>query len=230
MLQATAVTPVPIAFRRPAGASRSRATRPSPSSIRMCSQGWRAAGAEIVPFSPLADEPPPPDCDCCWLPGGYPELHAGRLAAASALPRGLARFRADEAGPWRVRRLHGARQARSSTPRARATPWPGSCPSSRASRERKMQLGYRDARLLADSRARPRGLATQGPRIPLFDASRSPERTSPSRSSPTPMARRRDRQARGEGSSAARSFTPSRVWIEDVFAFLVMAMTKEGTS
>src|SRR6266478_6023351 len=40
--------------------------------------GWRRAGAEIVAFSPLADEPPPPDCDACWLPGGYPELHAGR--------------------------------------------------------------------------------------------------------------------------------------------------------
>ena len=35
-----------------------------------------------MPFSPLADEAPPEDCDVCWLPGGYPELHAGRLAAA----------------------------------------------------------------------------------------------------------------------------------------------------
>ncbi|MTV14717.1 MULTISPECIES: cobyrinate a,c-diamide synthase [Bradyrhizobium] len=44
-------------------------------------EAWRAAGAEIVPFSPLADEGPDPDADACWLPGGYPELHAGRLAA-----------------------------------------------------------------------------------------------------------------------------------------------------
>src|SRR5579871_952461 len=55
-------------------------------------QGWRAAGAEIVPFSPLADEAPPDDCDFCWLPGGYPELHAGRLAAASRFRDGLRRF------------------------------------------------------------------------------------------------------------------------------------------
>ncbi len=54
--------------------------------------GWRAAGAEIVPFSPLADEPPPPECDTCWLPGGYPELHAGRLAAAKRFRAGLAKF------------------------------------------------------------------------------------------------------------------------------------------
>jgi cobyrinic acid a,c-diamide synthase len=55
-------------------------------------QGWRAAGAEIVSFSPLADEPPPSDCDFCWLPGGYPELHAGRLATAARFRKGLRRF------------------------------------------------------------------------------------------------------------------------------------------
>src|SRR5580658_5903618 len=52
-------------------------------------QGWLAAGAETVSFSPLADEPPPSDCDFCWLPGGYPELHAGRLAAAARFREGL---------------------------------------------------------------------------------------------------------------------------------------------
>ncbi|TVQ57523.1 MAG: cobyrinate a,c-diamide synthase [Rhodobacteraceae bacterium] len=51
--------------------------------------GWRAAGAEILPFSPLADEPPDPDADLVWLPGGYPELHAGRLAAAGRFMAGL---------------------------------------------------------------------------------------------------------------------------------------------
>ncbi len=53
---------------------------------------WRRRGAEIVRFSPLADEPPPEDCDCCWLPGGYPELHAGRLAAARRFLEGLTAF------------------------------------------------------------------------------------------------------------------------------------------
>ena len=53
---------------------------------------WRAAGAEIAPFSPLANEAPPPDCDVCWLPGGYPELHAGRLAGASTFLAGLRSF------------------------------------------------------------------------------------------------------------------------------------------
>lgn len=45
--------------------------------------GWREAGAEISLFSPLADEGPKADVDAVFLPGGYPELHAGHLAAAS---------------------------------------------------------------------------------------------------------------------------------------------------
>lgn len=51
--------------------------------------GWRNAGAEILPFSPLADEAPAKDADLVWLPGGYPELHAGTLAAASNYLKGL---------------------------------------------------------------------------------------------------------------------------------------------
>lgn len=52
-------------------------------------EGWRAAGAEILPFSPLADQAPDADADLVWLPGGYPELHAGRLAAADTFRKGL---------------------------------------------------------------------------------------------------------------------------------------------
>ncbi len=52
-------------------------------------KGWRDAGAEILPFSPLADEAPAKDADLVWLPGGYPELHAGTLAAASTYLAGL---------------------------------------------------------------------------------------------------------------------------------------------
>src|SRR5207253_9766811 len=42
-------------------------------------EGWRAAGAEVLPFSPLADEAPDDRSDICWFPGGYPELHAGQI-------------------------------------------------------------------------------------------------------------------------------------------------------
>ncbi|MBR4184799.1 MAG: cobyrinate a,c-diamide synthase [Clostridia bacterium] len=39
----------------------------------------RDMGAEIVPFSPLLNEPVPPSADGLLLPGGYPELHAEAL-------------------------------------------------------------------------------------------------------------------------------------------------------
>ncbi len=44
---------------------------------------WQAAGAQIIPFSPLADEAPAKEADAIFLPGGYPELHGAKLAANS---------------------------------------------------------------------------------------------------------------------------------------------------
>ncbi|NOW45393.1 cobyrinic acid a,c-diamide synthase [Novosphingobium sp. SG751A] len=54
-------------------------------------EGWRRAGARVLPFSPLADESPSSEADLVWLPGGYPELHAGAIAAAGKFLSGLAR-------------------------------------------------------------------------------------------------------------------------------------------
>jgi len=51
--------------------------------------GWRRAGAELSFFSPLADEAPESDADAIYLPGGYPELHAGKLAAATAFKEAM---------------------------------------------------------------------------------------------------------------------------------------------
>ena len=72
-------------------------------------QGWRAAGADIRFFSPLANEAPDDDCDACWLPGGYPELHAGRLAGSRSLHGRTPPIRLDAPNSWRVRRIHDAR-------------------------------------------------------------------------------------------------------------------------
>jgi cobyrinic acid a,c-diamide synthase len=54
--------------------------------------GWHKAGAEITFFSPLANEPPPEHCGFCLLPGGYPELHAERIAAADHFLTGVRKF------------------------------------------------------------------------------------------------------------------------------------------
>jgi cobyrinic acid a,c-diamide synthase len=111
--------------------------------------GWRAAGAEIVPFSPLADEAPGADCDACWLPGGYPELHAGRLAAANRFRDGLRAFA-------RTRPVHGEcggyMVLGESLEDADGVTQPmcGLLPVATSYRRRKLHLGYRVAHLLAD--------------------------------------------------------------------------------
>ncbi|TBW35224.1 cobyrinate a,c-diamide synthase [Siculibacillus lacustris] len=111
--------------------------------------GWRAAGAEIVPFSPLADEAPPDDCDVCWLPGGYPELHAGRLAAATGFRAGLARFA-------ETRPVHGECGGymvlgRTLTDAAGTVhPMAGLLDVATSFATRRMTLGYRSVELLAD--------------------------------------------------------------------------------
>lgn len=49
----------------------------------------RALGADLVFFSPVADEAVP-DCDAVWLPGGYPELHADALVNGARCRASLA--------------------------------------------------------------------------------------------------------------------------------------------
>jgi cobyrinic acid a,c-diamide synthase len=113
-------------------------------------EGWRRMGAEIVRFSPLANEPPPSDCDCCWLPGGYPELHAGVLAAARRFRDGLTRFAATrpvhgECGGYMV--LGEALEDADRNSHAMT----GLLGHATSFATRQLHLGYRQALLLADS-------------------------------------------------------------------------------
>jgi cobyrinic acid a,c-diamide synthase len=124
-------------------------------------RGWRQAGAEIVPFSPLADEAPHGSCDACWLPGGYPELHAGRLAAANSFKAGLAAFAATwpvhgECGGYMVlgqglEDAGGVRHAMT-----------GLLGHATSFAQRKLHLGYRQARLLSDCALGKDGSAVRG--------------------------------------------------------------------
>ncbi len=124
-------------------------------------RGWRAAGAEVAFFSPLADEPPPDDADACWLPGGYPELHAGRLAAASRFKAGLAAFA-------RERPVHGECGGymvlgQTLTDAAgQCHPMVGLLAAHFSFARRKMQLGYRDVVLDAACSWAPKGARFRG--------------------------------------------------------------------
>ena len=51
--------------------------------------GWKKAGAELFHFSPLKDEAPATGCDAIFLPGGYPELHAGQISQNHQFLNGL---------------------------------------------------------------------------------------------------------------------------------------------
>jgi len=110
---------------------------------------WRGAGAEILPFSPLANEAPPEHADCSWLPGGYPELHAGTLAAARNFAEGLGRFA-------QTRPVHGecggymvlGQSLQDADGRVHAMT--GLLGHSTSFAKRRLHLGYRSARLLSD--------------------------------------------------------------------------------
>src|SRR5208282_215189 len=124
-------------------------------------QGWRAAGAEIVSFSPLADESPPADCDLCWLPGGYPELHAGRLAAAARFRDGLRVFS-------ETRLVHGECGGYMALGESLvdaagvAHPMAGLLGVETSFAKRRMTLGYREARLAADCALGAEGAILRG--------------------------------------------------------------------
>ncbi len=123
--------------------------------------GWRAQGAELLAFSPLADEPPPEDCDCCWLPGGYPELHAGTLAAATRFKDGLRRFAETrpvhgECGGYMV--LGESLVDAAGEIHAMA----GLLGVATSFAKRKMHLGYRDVTLAADGCLGAAGTALRG--------------------------------------------------------------------
>lgn len=144
--------------------------------------GWRSAGAALDFFSPLANEAPDAAADAVYLPGGYPELHAGRLAANRGFLDGLRAAAArgatiyGECGGYMVMGTGlidaaGARHAMA-----------GLLPLEASFAERRRQLGYRNARLAASG---PLGAAGAGFRghefhyatilgegegAPLFDA------------------------------------------------------------
>lgn len=61
---------------------------------------WRAMGADLRFFSPLGDESPGAGADAVYLPGGYPELHAGRLADNEGFLTGLRQAATDGAAVY----------------------------------------------------------------------------------------------------------------------------------
>lgn len=124
--------------------------------------GWRGDGAEVSFFSPLADEAPDLQCDAVYLPGGYPELHAGRLAASANFLGGLRRAAAlgvpifGECGGYMV--LGESLVDADGTAHGMA----GLLPLVTSFAERRLHLGYRRGTTIADTPFARKGEALRG--------------------------------------------------------------------
>jgi cobyrinic acid a,c-diamide synthase len=120
-------------------------------------EGWRRAGAELSFFSPLADQMPDPAADAIYLPGGYPELHAGRLAAAERFFAGV------RAAAAQGRAIYGecggymALGESLTDAEGRAHRMAELLPHVTSFAERRLHLGYRQATLLGESPIGPAG-------------------------------------------------------------------------
>jgi len=125
-------------------------------------QGWRDQGAALSFFSPLQDEAPAKDCDAIFLPGGYPELQAGRLAANATMLQGL------RAAAGRNAAIYGecggfmllGRSLVDAEGREHAMA--GLLPVTTSFAQRKRQLGYRRITALVDSPLGAKGSRFRG--------------------------------------------------------------------
>jgi cobyrinic acid a,c-diamide synthase len=124
-------------------------------------EGWRAAGAEVLPFSPLADESPDDSADVCWLPGGYPELHARQIASNGRFRNALKVFAQTrpvhgECGGYMVL---GEGLTDANGTRHEMT---GLLGLETSFAKRRMHLGYRRAELTAGMPGHPQGSRLRG--------------------------------------------------------------------
>lgn len=121
-----------------------------------------AAGAELVPFSPLADGALPPDLGGLILPGGYPELAAPELAANAALREAVRAF-CDSGRPvWAE--CGGYMYLMRSLADAEGREWPmcGAVPARAVMGTRRAALGYRTGRTLRPGPLGPAGTLLRG--------------------------------------------------------------------
>ena len=124
-----------------------------------------AAGAEIVPFSPLHDRALPDAIDAIWIAGGFPENFAAQLAGNAAMHRALRAYAAQQ-GPiyaecggfmylceW-LEDQHGVRH-----------PQVGLIPGGTRMTERLQQFGYAEATFLRRTFFGPAGTTVRGHRF-----------------------------------------------------------------
>ncbi len=125
-------------------------------------EGWRRQGAALTFFSPLADEAPDPAADAIYLPGGYPELHGGRLAAAECFIVALQRKAASGAAVYGECGGYMALGESLTDGAGRTHRMAGLLPLATSFARRGLHLGYRAATLLGAGPLGPEGARFRG--------------------------------------------------------------------
>lgn len=120
------------------------------------------AGAELVPFSPLADKHLPPDLNGLYLGGGYPEVHAPELSNNTSLRKEIRAFAESERPIYaecggfmslmdKIKAMHG-----------QTCQMAGVFPFRAEMQERFRSLGYREVVTTRDSILGPSGTIARG--------------------------------------------------------------------
>jgi cobyrinic acid a,c-diamide synthase len=113
-------------------------------------EDWRRQGADVSFFSPLAGGAPDNSADAVYLPGGYPELHAGQVAAAADFIAGLRRAEARDAAIYGECGGYMVLGETLTDAAGAVHRMAGLLPLATSFAERRLHLGYRAARLCAD--------------------------------------------------------------------------------
>ena len=121
-----------------------------------------AAGAEIVPFSPLAAADLPPNLDGLLLPGGYPELTARQLSANKPMLQAIRAFCASGKPVWAECGGYMYLMRELIDVEGRAWPLCGVVPARAHMTGRRAALGYRTARTLRPGPLGPAGTVLRG--------------------------------------------------------------------
>lgn len=121
-----------------------------------------AAGAEIAPFSPLADAQLPPGLDGLLLPGGYPELAAAELSANAPMRAAIRGFCRSGRPVWAE--CGGFMYLLEELVDGEGRLWPmcGAIPGRAEMGRARAALGYRTARTLVPGPLGPAGTELRG--------------------------------------------------------------------
>ncbi|WP_343559367.1 cobyrinate a,c-diamide synthase [Kiloniella sp. b19] len=114
-------------------------------------ESWKAQGCELSFFSPLKDEAPAGNSDGIYLPGGYPELYAGKLASSSLFMEGLRQAAGRGANIYGECGGYMTLGKRLIDKHGQAHAMAGLLPVKTSFAVRKRALGYRQVECLADS-------------------------------------------------------------------------------